>query len=595
MPEVVRDRAQAATRRQQKIKQRMTPPQTPTTQTIMTMYRPPSTSILFTQQEGLYFQLFQTQTASELSGYFDGVFWTQSVLREAHVQPAIKHAVVALGALYKTLEIGTESPPGSPSDHLTPLDHAQPHWEVAIQEYGSALQSLILLPKDRSSHRARLMSSVLLACFDSFIGDHKQAIYQIQSGVGLLAKLRAEQQNSFHPSPEEPVEEELVQMFTRLVMQAKSYDMAFHFPHPYVVRLTPQQQDYPVSPPSEVGSPSSIMPSPIPEKFCNVHEARLAWDKLCESVFLFTEAMFNQTHGDGPMGILPKYMRQCGIAFTNQIQAWSDAFEHILDARTAPGVSSQEKAGIAVIKMFQVMGQILFSMMFSETEMKFDAFESQFKTIVDLALEVVGDEERRAAAKRCPDPSMCYHRQLRAPDIFGGHEYAACHIKPSFSADLGIVPPLFVVATKCRFPTIRRQAIQLLRSSARRESMWDSELTARIGQWVTTIEEEEDKPSPSSFDRRPSSVNGSATNGSIDFADIPLGPGGNARWENRRDSSSVGLFGRNQKRTIPEEKRVMVRQVDFDLRARNATLQIGSRTLREGHTNQHSQTKFIKW
>ncbi|KKY36713.1 putative c6 zinc finger domain protein [Diaporthe ampelina] len=412
------------------------------------------------------------------------------------------------------------------------------------------------------------MASVLLACFDSFIGDHKQAIKQIQT--------------------EEPVEDEIIQMFTRLAIQAKSYDMAFHFPKPY---------------------------DPIPEQFDSLHEARIAWDTLCEQMFRFTERLFAQASQDGPMGVLPASLRQYGLSFRGRIEAWADAFEHILSSRFSPGVSSQEKAAIAVLKMSQIMGQVLFLMTFSDSEQHFDVFQPQFKTIVDLGLEVVGDEERRAAEKRCPDPRTCHHHNSQEPDIFGGHTYMANHIKPSFSADLGIVPPLYVVATKCRSPVLRRQAIQLLRSSSRREGMWDSELTARIGTWIMNIEEEEDQQpimtpgrSPANsfsdaggFSPQSASVNGNgmspkprqaAAIGSPELGDS-LGPGGNARWDMRRESTTSSVAA--PQRTVSEAKRVMVKAVEFDLKRHSAVLQCGSRSTAAGSPDLKTRVTQIIW
>lgn len=657
-----------------KYQRRTTPPSTPiptTPHNVPAILHRPSTNLPFNQQESLYFQLFREHTANELSGFFDSGFWARTILRECHSEDSIRHAVVALGALYKTLEKSSESPPGSPSSELLhdPADNAMRHWEMAVKKYSHACNSLVRVNSaDTISHRTRLMASVLLACFDSFIGDHRQAIKQIQNGLGLLEQLRAERRRiSFSAWQEEPVEEELVQMFTRLAIQAKSYDMAFHFPHPYVIRLTVQprapnaSQDSTgsVHSPGSDGASSASSPPPdqsaMPVRFDSIHEARVAWDKLCERIFKFTETMFNHVQ-NRVMGILPTSLRQYGVRFKREIEMWSDAFEPILTSRTGPGVSSQEKAGIAVLKMSQIMAQILFLMTFSDNEMQFDAFTAQFKAIVDLATEVVGDEERRAAAKRCPDLMFCSHmKRNHHPhghgDMFGA-AYTARHIKPSFSADMGIVPPLFVVATKCRNPVIRRQAIQLLRSSSRREAMWDSELTARIAMWIAEIEEADEiptnphslspyAPSTATFGRdgcedirlpltpfaspqptlsRPSTSGssngqqvqvpgtGSGT-GSIDFGATALGPGGNARWDPTRRDSSVSsnpgvvmtAAGRQQSysqpqfKVVPEERRVMVRAVEFDLRERYAVVQLGTRGLPTGTPDLKTRSTKIVW
>ncbi|KAK7953375.1 hypothetical protein PG988_014069 [Apiospora saccharicola] len=593
---------------QQPLPHPRTPPLTPTATSISLSLHRPSFSLAFDPQEGLYFQLFRERTASELSGFFDSSFWTRSVLQECHAEEAVRHSVVALGALYKTLEKMSETPPTSPGDHYDPTDNAKMHWEFAFRHYSDALTCMFAsTSQDQSSQRSSLMATVLLACFDSFIGDHKQAIVQIQNGLRLLEKLREERRRAFLPKPEEPVEQDLIQMFTRLAIQAKSYDMAFHFPHPFVIRLTPQEGDT-TSPSSEGGSPVSTNQTPIPEKFESLLESRLAWDALLEKIFRFTETMFQFTTTTSPMGILPTSLKQYGMIFRNEIEAWSKAFDGILVSRNAPGKSSQEKAAIAVLKMFQIMGQVLFLMTFSDSELQFDAFLPQFQGIVDLASEVVGDEERRAAARRCPDQRWCQHAAGHT-DIFGGHDFTAPHIKPSFSADLGIVPPLFVVATKCRDPFVRRKAIQLLRSSSRREGMWDSELTARIGMWIAAIEEEDggfggfdDAPSPhttySATGRSSAGSPGSLSNDGVGFSDdVPLGPGGNARWgsNGRRESTSASVLERTEKRTIPEDKRVMVRAVQFDLRERIATLQCGARNLTPGMQDIKTRTTRIVW
>lgn len=587
-----------------------TPPQTPVVQqNSMTLYRLSTCPV--PEQDGLYFQLFQAHTANELSGYFDSTFWSRLVLQECHSEAAVRHAVVALGALYKTLDKHCESPPSSPAAAaVAAVDSAKQHWEVAVRSYSSACTSLFSVAgQDSSANRTRLMASVLLACFDSFIGDHKQAIKQIQIGLGLLEQLRAQRRRAFLSRPEEPVEDEIIQMFTRLAIQAKSYDMAFHFPKPYVIQLIQPSTD-PSSPSSEVGSPLSLHQDPIPDQFDSLHEARIAWDTLCEQMFRFTERLFAQASQDGPMGVLPSSLRQYGLSFRGRIEAWADAFEHILSSRFSPGVSSQEKAAIAVLKMFQIMGQVLFLMTFSDSEQHFDAFQPQFKTIVDLGLEVVGDEERRAAEKRCPNPRTCHHHDSQEPDIFGGQTYMANHIKPSFSADLGIVPPLYVVATKCRSPLLRRQAIQLLRSSSRREGMWDSELTARIGMWIMNIEEEDDhapvmtpgrSPADSfsdagGFSPQPTSTNGMSprsrqAHGSVELGDN-LGPGGNARWDMRRESTASLTA---PQRTVPETKRVMVKAVEFDLKKHSAVLQCGSRSTAAGSPDLKTRVTQIIW
>lgn len=565
----------------------------------------PSLVLPYSQREGMYFELFRLQTASELSGFFDDKFWSRSVLIECQSSSAIRHAVVALGALYKTLETTTASPPGSPSDTTASSDVSETvasHWEVALNHYSSACRTLALMnPNSECTHRTTLMASVLLACFDSFIGDHKQAIVQIQNGMSLLHRIRAGNTDSSgqksavgsdaQQQPQQlwqlliqrqpntlPIEEELLQMFTRLAIQAKSYDLAFHFPQPYVIQFlpptaipAPDLSSSAASPPSDEaaspgassdnGSTGSVIEVLLPQQFTSLREARLAWDAICESFFCFTESM--APYATAPPNLLPKYMRGYGKHLAQNVDSWSNAFEPLLASRLQPGVSSQEKAAIAVLKMFQIMGQILYLMTFNHNEMQFDTFRPQFENIIALAWEVVGDEEQRAAMSRCPDRSHCAHNHRGPKDP--GYYHSHCrtsHIKASFSANLGIVPPLYVVATKSRDRVLRRQAIQLLRSSARREGMWDSELMARVGTWVMNIEEE-----------------------GVDDVPVMAGPTGPIP---RPDNPSLWT-------PIPAENRILVRSCEFDLRGHTAMLRCGTRDNMPGQVDKRAQATYIRW
>ncbi|ODA84043.1 hypothetical protein RJ55_02561 [Drechmeria coniospora] len=509
----------------------------------------PSDGLQLHHADVLYFDLFRLQTASELSGYFNSTFWARRVVQECHSEKAIRHAVVALGALYKTLE--QSSPPASPTTPGMPsrMGSVMAHWQVAVKQYSEACNEMLLLKGDNlRSHRTRLMASVLLACFDSFIGDHRQAITQIQTGLGLLEQLHTYHPHHRSPSPGGHLEEDLVVIFTRLAIQAKSYDMAFHFPQPYVIRLTSPSRAATEPPTSETSSSSASTPQPtVPHRFDTLVEARQASDILCEKLLRFIERL--QIAKNNPSNVLPANWRQYGLAFKDELDSWSEAFEPILRSRFDPAIGHLERSGTCALKMFQINTNILFMMMFCDTEVQFDGFMPHFKAIVDLGWEVVGADEKRAATACNPGSGHCHHEHHVTKGGLRAGKFATPHIKPSFAADLGIVPPLFVVATKCRDPSLRRQAIQLLRSSARREGMWDSELAANIGHWIMQVEEYDEQAPRGAVPTRP----------------------------------------------IPEEKRVMIKTVDFDLRARFADLRVGTRAVDDGCPDDRFRNTRITW
>ncbi|KAI9149197.1 mercuric reductase [Paramyrothecium foliicola] len=551
-----------------------------------TIYQP-SAGPTLDQNEMLYFDLFRSRTASELSGFFDRTFWTQRVLQECHTGTAIQHAVIALGALYKTLEQSCEVDSLDPATSLGLNDSIMSHWQVAVRKYSEACNVMASLNRaDESSHRTRLMATVLLACFDSFIGDHKQAIIQIQTGLGLLEQLRLDMRQRRYSTPEEAIGEELIMIFSRLAIQAKSYDMAFHFPQPYVIRLSPAESDEAASPNSGAGtsqsSPSSTSP---PYHFGDVCEARIAADKLMERLIRFIERLYAAK--EEPSNVLPESWQQYGFRFREQLDAWFEAYEPILESRSAPHVSPLEKSAIIALRMFTVMVYVLFLTLFYDTEEHFDAFMPYFKIIVDMGLELVREEELRATTVHCSHTGPCQHRQSAHWGSLGSPDFLAFHIKPSFAADMGIVPPLFLVATKCRDPVLRRQAIQLLRSSARREGMWDSSMIAKIAEWIMILEEPEDhelvmgqdESSPTSlfvYEVDPAEMERSAHNSGLQY--------------NEQPEPILSL-----RKSIPDERRVMIKSVDFDLRTRYANVRVGTRGLRHGLHDERWREARLTW
>ena len=59
-----------------------------------------------------------------------------------------------------------------------------------------------------------------------------------------------------------------------------------------------------------------------------------------------------------------------------------------------------------------------------------------------------------------------------------------------FSCELGIICPLFFIASNCREPLMRRKAVALLLSTRRREGRWESISAAVVAQRLIEIEEE---------------------------------------------------------------------------------------------------------
>ena len=91
-----------------------------------------------------------------LSGVFDPTFWTRLVLQATHHEPAIKHAVIALGALHESSEIKSREDSSI----------------FAMQQYGKAIECLVkpLREKQKQAADVALITCVLFVCFE--VGSH---------------------------------------------------------------------------------------------------------------------------------------------------------------------------------------------------------------------------------------------------------------------------------------------------------------------------------------------------------------------------------------------------------------------------------------
>lgn len=161
-------------------------------------------------------------------------------------------------------------------------------------------------------------------------------------------------------------------------------------------------------------------------------------------------------------------------ASLSKLAQWSEAFAPLFNGRHRPSFTTHERAAINSLKLIELMDYVLFSFNFSATgvEFEFDTFFIQLREIIELGKEIVVDEE--------------LSRGQRGGDR---EERSMGHIAPSFTSEIRLIAPLFVVATNCRDRILRRETIKLLLSRPRRECLWDSIFCAEVAELIMEIEE----------------------------------------------------------------------------------------------------------
>jgi hypothetical protein len=143
---------------------------------------PISTCILEDDQERRSFSFFCRHTFPQLSGPFDWSDFWQRLLQATHREPAIRHAVVALGALHERFEI-------LPHTNLNfTLSKREDHNVFAMQQYSKAIKAL--LGSNGGQEKAAdvaLVTCVFFVYYETLRGHHAMAISHIHGGIKILS------------------------------------------------------------------------------------------------------------------------------------------------------------------------------------------------------------------------------------------------------------------------------------------------------------------------------------------------------------------------------------------------------------------------
>jgi hypothetical protein len=136
--------------------------------------------LLLNEQEYRYFRVFCDQTVSSLSVFFDEPLWGRLVLQACELDPTIYHAVVAFGALDKTLDTTSQARygMGSVQQRADALD-GEAHYKFAVQQYAKAIKGMTdSVAKGRQDLSSTLIACLLAVCFELFHGNMQSALGQ---------------------------------------------------------------------------------------------------------------------------------------------------------------------------------------------------------------------------------------------------------------------------------------------------------------------------------------------------------------------------------------------------------------------------------
>ena len=399
-----------------------------------------SVDVAGNKEERRAFHFFRENSAADFPGFFESSFWGQLVLQASHAEPSIRHALIALGSLHETVQ----------QEEWTLLKRRRACDSFALQQCNKAIGHLNqnIRSNGQRSKEMLLMSCAIFICFESLQGNYESALSHMQGGLRIFRDWQAEASKPRRPGTasssrhHQSVDSEIVQMFSRLNAQTLLFPDTHLFPTDFV------KQDV------------RLIIDSVPGAFTTLKEARDCLDN-CMSYKLQASAAvyFNRQGSENNSGL----GQPQGPTNEHLLPQWSAAF-HAFVEKAGPSPRPRDLQGVMLLKIQYKCAKILLSVGLPPRETAFDDFGALFESIISLATSVIHRSGSYGISERT------------------GH----------FSFETGLIPPLYFVATRCRDPWIRRQALSLLSSTPRQESIWNSEMLTKIAERLILIEEERD-------------------------------------------------------------------------------------------------------
>ncbi|KAJ2967075.1 hypothetical protein NQ176_g9845 [Zarea fungicola] len=204
----------------------------------------------------------------------------------------------------------------------------------------------------------------------------------------------------------------------------------------------------------------------MPTSSASLNRARLPMDKLLHGAYTLRQwELDNPSPTDT---VAKEWLMTAKRATQSELDSWPSLYlPHEQDG--GGRLSLRELLGFQILRIYHTVAQILVGSVGNDLdECVFDDYTSHFECILDGTADILVASEA-----------------MRYQDVAAGLNSQSLN----FTIDLGLIPPVYFTALKCRVPRVRRRAIALLAHSLHQEGIWNGKLAAIVSEKVMDIEE----------------------------------------------------------------------------------------------------------
>ncbi|GIZ48626.1 hypothetical protein CKM354_001167800 [Cercospora kikuchii] len=387
----------------------------------LTLFRP-DTKWRRSWRERHCLNFFVNFSAPQMAGFFDSAFWQRMVIQTSYHEPAIRHAITAIGALHECIMQRAFADDKQKAKAM----------EFALNQCNKAIACLTAEegyeqdPNRRRipSSRLALTTCVLFTCFEAMQGRCDSAVNHALQGRRLMQSTGRAAITSMSPAEEDDIEQ-MRPLVERLEVQATALLDKGRRP--------------------EIDTSGQTPPLPPIDYIFSLEHAHNTLHTALNSVMRFMQGF----HPTAPRDHIAVTMAEKYLRYAPWFSQWEQAFTAFLsDQRDY--MSNMDLKRAMVLKANHLVGTMLASVDQSAGPVAYDAYEAEFRAIVDLAREVL-------ASFSCPP----------LPTLSGPNSGT-----PYLSFSLWVTDPLWMAISRCRNPTIRQSAFTLLSRNPRQEGIW---------------------------------------------------------------------------------------------------------------------------
>jgi hypothetical protein len=409
-------------------------------------------SVLKGTEEQGYLDWFKCCTIPKLPGAFPSAFWEVFLLQAGASEPAVLHAILALGSAHKrkVLHSGLETVE-------VPPDLQE---QFMLRHYSKAITTLRphLSYKNRASARVALVTCLVFISLEYIRGHYRAGQIHLHNGLKLLQELEAEESREtdraiimMKPKPES-IDDWIIDSYARLQAQGDFFGKRSR-------QLRFVLQDSPLS-------VKTVL-------FENAAQARQVIERLIDELIYLKDQYAIHVVYSGNEYKLDTTTRIIQELHTKrqflreELATWVRRCKPT-SQRPFNKQTSLENFAYKLLGIYHAAAHIMVSSIpHLHNEGIFDSQTASFLSIVNQAIDI--------------------HKLVISGQRL--HDYPGRSEMSSSITDLGWIPPLFFTALKCRHHRIRMQAIKLLSYALHKEGIWDANLSVSLAREVVKLEE----------------------------------------------------------------------------------------------------------